>query len=77
MLMLSLGTALLVAGHVSVADDVGTILLPSQGTGTHGTVMHACRERELLSLLQLLAAASSCMKKLIAAWLVEDLQTRW
>ncbi|KAF7051753.1 hypothetical protein CFC21_059960 [Triticum aestivum] len=30
LLMLSLAAALLIAGHPSVADDVGTILLPSQ-----------------------------------------------
>jgi hypothetical protein len=66
LLMLSLGAALLVAGHPSVADDVGTILLPSQDKGT---VIHATRvDWFLFSLVQF---------KLIAAWLVEDLQTKW
>ena len=66
LLMHSLGAALLIAGHPSVADEASAILLPSQDKGT---VIHATRvDSFLFSLVQF---------KLIAAWLVEGLQTKW
>nr|BDI54544.1 predicted protein [Triticum aestivum]BDI54649.1 predicted protein [Triticum aestivum] len=51
LLMLSLEATLLVTGLLSVADDVGTTLLPSQGKGT-------ARANSFISLVRSLAASS-------------------